>query len=64
MRSMNSRAIGLIVRFWRVMIPTGKGGMDNFTGMTLNGGRFVPKRKKELGIRPRKAPLATSEQTR
>ena len=26
---MNSCATGLIVRFLRVMIPTGKGGMDN-----------------------------------
>jgi hypothetical protein len=61
---MNSRATGLIVRFLSVMTPTGKGGMDNFTGRILSGGRFVPKRNTETAKKPRKGPLAISEQAR
>ena len=61
---MNSRATGLIVRFLRVMIPIGNGGMGNSTGKILSGGRFEPKRNREWGKIPRKGPLAMSAQTR
>ena len=43
--SMKSFASGLRVRFFKVMIPTGNGGMGSVTGKTLSGGRFEPNRK-------------------
>ena len=42
---MNSFTSGLRVRFFKVMIPTGQGGMGSVTGKTLSGGRFQPNRK-------------------
>jgi hypothetical protein len=60
---MNSRVTGPIVRFLRVIIPIGKGGVGSSTGKILSGGRFEPKRNKELGKIPRKGPLAMSAQT-
>ena len=61
---MNSRVTGLIVRFFMVMIPTGKSGTGNSTGKILSGGRLAPKCNKEPGKIPRKGPLATSATTK
>src|SRR5262249_47264470 len=61
-QSMKSWVTGLSVRFFKVMIPTGHGGMGTFTGRTLSGGRFAPNRSIEPGKNPRKGPLASSAQ--
>src|SRR5262249_10218011 len=63
-QSMNNCTTGLIVRFFRVIIPTGNGGMDNSTGNILSDGRFAPKRSNAPGKSPRKGPLAMRAQSK
>jgi hypothetical protein len=58
--SMNSFTSGLRVRFFKVMIPTGQGGMGSVTGKTLSGGRFEPNRKTVSETIARYGPFASS----
>ena len=48
-RSMNSRATGLMVRFFKVTIPAGVEPMGNSIGKTLIGSRVMLKRRREPG---------------
>src|SRR5262245_5420776 len=58
--AMKSFATGLHVRFFRVMIPTGQGGIGKLTGRTVCEGKCVPRRNTDPGIGKRKGPLARS----
>jgi len=56
--SMKSRAAGLSVRFFSVMIPTGTGACCSSTGKTLIPGR-LESRNNEIGTIASKRPVAT-----
>src|SRR5580704_11118293 len=59
--SRKSCATGLMVRFFKVMIPTGHGGTGSSTGNTLRGGRFVLNFSSESGILTKNCPFARSD---
>ena len=48
-QSIKSRATGLIVLPFKVIIPTGSGTTGNFTGRTLIEGCLSPKRTMNAG---------------
>src|ERR1700730_16256894 len=62
--STKSCATGLIVRFFKVMIPTGQGGTGSSTGTLLNGGRFVLSLSTESGIVTKNSPFARRDSNR
>ena len=62
--STKSCATGLIVRFFKVMIPTGQGGTGSSTGTILNGGRFVLSLSTESGIVTKNSPFARRDSNR
>src|SRR5262245_41742446 len=62
--SMKSLVTGLRVRFFRVMIPTGQGGLGKSTGKILSGGRCVPSCSKDTDIARTNGPLARSAKSK
>src|SRR5262249_44690491 len=60
--SMNSLVTGLCVRFFKVMIPVGVGGMGNRMGKTLSGGKCLASCRTEPGNIARNGPPASSAQ--
>jgi hypothetical protein len=63
-RSMKSRATGLGVRLFKVMIPTGQVVTDKSTGRTFSGGRFLPNRNNESGMIDTKGSVTNKAQNR
>jgi len=57
--SMKSRATGLSVRFFNVMIPTGPGRTGNSIGSTLNDMRCGLNCRSDFGNRHKKFPVAS-----
>src|SRR5262245_53169423 len=57
--SMNSRAVGLTVRFFKVTIPNGTRAMGSLTGKTLISERLVGNRNAAVGTMDRKRPVDT-----
>src|SRR5262245_23909211 len=62
--SMKSLVTGLRVRFFRVMIPTGQGGLGKSTGKGLSGGKFVPSCNNDPDIARRNGPPARSAKSK
>jgi len=56
---MNSRAVGLSVRFFRVMIPIDAGANGSLTGKTLSSGCRVEKRNPDVEKIVRNRPVAS-----
>jgi hypothetical protein len=59
-QSMKAWATGLKVRFFSLMIATGRGSTGNFTGRILTGQPPPPNRRTEPGSRATKRPVATN----
>src|SRR5215510_1842152 len=62
--SMKSLVTGLRVRFFRIMIPTGQGGLGKSIGKTLSGGRSVRSCNKDPDIARTNGPLASSAKSK
>src|SRR5262249_28990307 len=59
--SMDSRAAGLTVRFFNLIIATGQGFCRNLIGRAFMELRFAPSRSTEIGIIVRKWPVGLAE---
>src|SRR5215475_13198705 len=58
-QSMNSSATGLIIRRFKVMIPTGLGRAGSLTGKTLTAKFLAPNRSMDAGQSASKRPSAS-----